>query len=56
MLPKFKKQIIDITVYRHNIAQSCLFKHLIFVLYKTGSVKWHILRNKYIWIKVFKPD
>ena len=39
MLPKIKKKIKNIAVYRHSISQSCLFMHLIFVPFKVGSVK-----------------
>ena len=39
MLPKVKKQIKNITIYRHNIPQSCIFMHLIFVPFETMFVK-----------------
>ena len=36
MLAKAKKQVINITIYRHGILQNCLFLHLIIVPFETG--------------------
>ena len=40
LLPKVKKQIKYIITYRHSTIQSCLFMHLIFLPFQTGSVNW----------------
>ena len=39
MLPNVKKQIKNISIYRHSIPQSCFFMRLIFVTFETGLVK-----------------
>ena len=57
MLPKFKKQIKKINIYRYSIPLSWFFMYLIFVTFETGSVKWQTLRNIYIWMRnVFQLD
>ena len=38
MLPNVKKQIKNISIYRHSIPQSCFFMRLIFVTFETGLV------------------
>lgn len=38
MIPKVKKQIENIITYKHSTIQSCLFMHLIFLPFQTGSV------------------
>ena len=51
MLLKVKKQIKNITIYRHSISQSCLFMQLIFVPFEKGSVS-----NKFSETNIFGSD